>query len=113
MNSTKLFALIVSTIAFFPSASWADEMSINQEIKMNSTTTGNGRVTSIKTNQHDTQSSQAGRYSRKNTWTIYSKINDQAASAGATAASRKKFKKQLLDKIVKEQIIKQRTQNDD
>jgi hypothetical protein len=113
MKSTKILALIVSTIAMFPSASWADEMSINQEIKMNSTTTGNGRVTSIETNQQDIQSPQAGRYSRKSTRTIYNKLNGRAASIGTTAAARKRFKKQLLDKIMQEQIIKQRTQNDD
>jgi hypothetical protein len=113
MNSTKLFALIVSTIAFFPSASWADEMSINQEIKMNSTTTGNSRVTSIETNQQDIQLPQSGRYSRKSTRTIYHKMNGRAASIGTTAASRKRFKQQLLDKIMQEQIIKQHTQSDD
>jgi hypothetical protein len=114
MKSTKIFALIVSTIAMFPSASWADEMSINQEIKMNSTTTGNGRVTSIETNQQDIQLPQSGRYSRKSTRTIYHKINNRATSSiGTTAASRKRFKQQLLDKIMQQQIIKQHTQNDD
>jgi hypothetical protein len=113
MKSTKLFALIVMTIAMFPSASWADEMSINQEINMNSTTTGNGRVTSIETTQQDIQLPQSGRYSRKSTRTIYSKLNGRAASVGTTAASRKKFKKQLVDKIMREQIIKQRTQIED
>jgi hypothetical protein len=113
MKSTKLFALIVMTIAMFPSASWADEMSINQEINMNSTTTGNGRVTSIETNQQDIQLPQAGRYSRKSTRTIHSKINGRAINVGAMSASRKKFKKQLVDKIIKEQIIKQRTQIED
>jgi hypothetical protein len=67
MKSTKIFALIISTIALFPSASWADEMSISQEININSTTTGNGRVTSIETEQQSVQSQQSGRYSRKNT----------------------------------------------
>jgi hypothetical protein len=113
MKSTKIFALIISTIALFPSASWADEMSINQEIKMNSTTTGNGRVTSIETQQQSVRSPQSGRYSRKNTRTIYHKINSRAASAGAISSSRTRFKKQLLDKILREQIIKQNTQIDD
>ena len=113
MKSTKIFALIISTIALFPSASWADEMSINQEIKMNSTTTGSGRVTSIETEQQSVRSQQSGRYSRKNTRTIYHKINGRAASAGAISSSRKKFKNQLMDKILREQIIKQNTQIDD
>jgi hypothetical protein len=112
MNSTKIFALIVSAIAFFPSASWADEMSINQEINMNSTTSGNGRVTSIETNQqHSVQSSPQSRYSRKNT-RIYHTINCRAANAG-TISARKRFKKQLMDKIMREQIIQQRAQIED
>jgi hypothetical protein len=113
MKSTTIFALLVSTIAMFPSASWADEMSINQEINMNSTTTGSGRVTSIETTQQDIRLPQSGRYSRKSTRTIYHKLNGRAASIGTTAASRKRFKKQLLDKIMQEQIIKQRTQIED
>jgi hypothetical protein len=113
MKSTKICALIISTIALFPSASWADEMSINQEIKMNSTTTGNGRVTSIETQQQSVRSPQSGQYSRKNTRMIYHKINGRAVSAGAISSSRKRFNKQLVDKILREQIIKQRTQIDD
>ena len=113
MKSPKIFALIISTIALFPSASWADEMSINQEIKMNSTTTGNGRVTSIETQQQSVRSPQSSRYSHKNTRTIYHKINSRAASAGAISSSRTRLKKQLLDKILREQIIKQNTQIDD
>jgi hypothetical protein len=112
MKSTKIFALIISAIAMLPSASWADEMSINQEIKMNSTTTGNGRA-SIETNQQDIKLPQSGRYSRKSTRTIYHKLNGRATSVGTTAASRKRFKKQLMDKILQEQTIKQRTQIDD
>jgi hypothetical protein len=113
MKSTKIFALIVSTIALFPSASWADEMSINQEINLNSTTTGNGRVTRIETNQQDIQSNESGHYNCKQTRTIYNKSNVRAANAAAIASSRKRFKKQLLDKILREQTIKQRTQIDD
>lgn len=113
MKSPKIFALIISTIALFPSASWADEMSINQEIEMNSTNTGNGRVTSIETQQQSVRSPQADRYSRKNTWTIYHKINSRAASVGAISSSRTKFKKQLMDKILRAQIIKHNAQIDD
>lgn len=113
MKITKIFALIISTIALFPSASWADQTSINQEINLNSTTTGNGRVTSIETNQQDIQSHQSGRYSRKSTRTVYRKGNIRSANAAATLASRKKFKQQLVDKILREQLIKERTQIDD
>ena len=113
MKSTKIFALIVSTIVLFPSASWADLTSINQEINLNSTTTGNGRVNSIETNQQDIQSHQSDRYSRKQTRTIYHKINVRALNAAAIASSRKRFKKQLLNKILREQIINQHTQIDD
>jgi hypothetical protein len=113
MKSAKIFALIVSTIVLLPSASWADQTSINQEINMNSTTTGNGRVTSIETNQQDIQSNESGRYNCKQTRTIYHKSNVRSANAEAIASSRKKFRKQLLDKILREQLIKQRTQIDD
>jgi hypothetical protein len=111
MNSAKIFALIVSTLTLFPAASWADEMSINQEINMNSTTTGNGRVTSIETEQRSIQSSPQGRYSSKNT-RVYYTINGRAATAG-TMCARKKFRKQLMEKIMQEQIIKQRAQIED
>jgi hypothetical protein len=111
MKSTKIFALIVSTIALFPSASWADEMSINQEINMNSTVTGNGRVTSIETEQHSVQSSPQGRCSRKNI-RVYHTINGRTANVGTISAS-KRFKKQLMDKIMREQIINQRAQIED
>ena len=113
MKSTKIFALIVSMMAILPSASWADEVSINQEINMKSTNTGNGRVTSIETNQQDIQSPQSGRYSRKSTRTIYHKNNGRSVSVATIAASRKRFKKQLVDKILRDQLIKQRTQIDD
>jgi hypothetical protein len=112
MKSAKIFALIITTIALFPSASWADQTSTSQEINMNSTTTGNGRVTSIETQQQSVQSQPSGRYSRKSTRVIYHKINGRAVNAG-TISSRKRFKKQLLDKILSEKLIKQRTQIDD
>ena len=113
MKSIKICALIISTIALFPSASWADEMSTSQEINMNSTTTGNGRVTSIETQQQSVRSPQSGRYSYKSTRTVYHKMNGRAVNTAAISASRKKFKKQLMEKILREQLIKQRTQIDD
>ncbi|MCY7368371.1 MAG: hypothetical protein LH474_09485 [Chamaesiphon sp.] len=78
---------------------------------MNSTITGNGRVTSIETEQRSVHSSPQGRYSRKNT-RIYHTINGRSANVG-TISARKRFKKQLLDKIMQEQIIKQRAQIED
>ena len=113
MNSTKICALIISTIALFPSASWADQVGVSQEINMNSTTTGNGRVTRIETEQQSVQSPQSGRYSYKSTRTVYRKINGRAVNTATISASRKKFKKQLVDKILREQLIKQHTQIDD
>ncbi len=113
MNSAKICALIISTIALFPSASWADRVGVSQEINMNSTTTGNGRVTSIETEQQSVQSPQSGRYSYKSTRTVYRKINGRAVNTATISASRKKFKKQLVDKILREQLIKQHTQIDD
>jgi hypothetical protein len=113
MKSTKILALIVSTVALFPSASWADEMSINQKINVNSTITRNGRVIRIETNEQSNQSRQFGRYSRKSNRVIYHKINGRAMSAGEISSSRKRFKKQLIDKMIREQIINQHTQIDD
>jgi hypothetical protein len=113
MKSTKILALIVSTITLFPSASWADEMSINQRTNVNSTITGNGRVIRIETSDQSNQSHQLDRYDCKNTRLIYHKNNGRATSIGAMSSLRKRFRKQLMDKLMREQIINQRTQIDD
>ena len=52
MNSAKIFATIVTAIALFPAASWADNVSGNtQSADLNSTTIGTGNVTVAETNQ--------------------------------------------------------------
>jgi hypothetical protein len=52
MNSAKIFATIVTAIALFPTASWADNISGNtQSADLNSTTIGTGNVTVTETNQ--------------------------------------------------------------
>jgi hypothetical protein len=52
MNSAKIFASIVTAIALFPSASWADNVNGgNQEVNLNSTVIGNGNVVVAETNQ--------------------------------------------------------------
>ncbi len=52
MNSAKIFATIVTAIALFPTASWADNVSGNtQSADLNSTTIGTGNVTVTETNQ--------------------------------------------------------------
>jgi hypothetical protein len=52
MNSAKIFATIVTAIALFPAASWADNISGNtQSVDLNSTTIGTGNVTVTETNQ--------------------------------------------------------------
>jgi hypothetical protein len=52
MNSAKIFATIVTAIALFPAASWADNVSgNNQSATLDSTTLGNGNVTVADTNQ--------------------------------------------------------------
>ena len=52
MNSAKIFATIVTAIALFPAASWADNVSGNvQSADLNSTTIGTGNVTVTETNQ--------------------------------------------------------------
>lgn len=45
MNSAKIFASIVTLVALFPSASWADNVSgSNQEANLDSTIVGNGNT---------------------------------------------------------------------
>jgi hypothetical protein len=52
MNSAKIFATIVTAIALFPSASWADNVSgNNQEANLNTTIIGNGNTSVIETQQ--------------------------------------------------------------
>ena len=52
MNSAKIFATIVTAIALFPAASWADNVSGNtQSADLNSTTIGTGNVSVTETNQ--------------------------------------------------------------
>ncbi len=52
MNSAKIFATIVTAIALFPAASWADNVSGNtQSADLNSTTIGTGNITTTETNQ--------------------------------------------------------------
>ena len=52
MNSAKIFATLVTAIALFPAASWADNVSVNnQSADLNSTTLGNGNVTVTETQQ--------------------------------------------------------------
>jgi hypothetical protein len=52
MNSAKIFASIVTLVALFPAASWANNVSgNNQEVNLNSTVVGNGNVLVTETNQ--------------------------------------------------------------
>jgi hypothetical protein len=52
MNSAKIFATIVTAIALFPTASWADNVSGNtQEANLNTTIIGNGNTSVIETEQ--------------------------------------------------------------
>lgn len=52
MNSAKIFATIVTAIALFPAASWADNVSGNtQSTTFDSTTLGNGNVNVAETKQ--------------------------------------------------------------
>jgi hypothetical protein len=52
MNSSKIFASIVTAIALFPSASWADNVSgNNQEANLNTVVVGNNNTSVIETQQ--------------------------------------------------------------
>jgi hypothetical protein len=61
MKSIKVLATIISAIALFPSASFADNVSGNsQEANVSTTTIGNGNVSSVTTNQKIFNFQQAG-----------------------------------------------------
>ncbi len=63
MNSAKIFATIVTAIALFPAASWADNVSGNsQEAVLESTTIGTGNVGVIQTNQKIIDAQKSGHF---------------------------------------------------
>ena len=63
MNSAKIFATIVTAIALFPAASWADNVSGNtQSVDLNSTTIGTGNVTVTETNQKILDLQKSGKF---------------------------------------------------
>jgi hypothetical protein len=61
MNSAKIFATIVTAIALFPAASWADNVSgNNQQTNLESTTIGNDNVTVMQTKQKIVDAQKSG-----------------------------------------------------
>jgi hypothetical protein len=61
MNSAKIFATIVTAIALFPAASWADNVSGNtQSTVLESQTLGDGNTTIMQTNQKIIDAQKAG-----------------------------------------------------
>jgi hypothetical protein len=63
MNSAKIFATIVTAIALFPAASWADNVSgNNQSATLDSTTLGNGNVTVAETQQQILNAQKSGHF---------------------------------------------------
>jgi hypothetical protein len=61
MNSAKIFATIVTAIALFPTASWADNVSGNtQSTVLESQTLGDGNTTIMQTNQKIIDAQKAG-----------------------------------------------------
>jgi uncharacterized membrane protein len=63
MNSAKIFASIVTAIALFPAASWADNVSgNNQSATLDSTTIGTGNVSVMQTNQKIIDLQKSGYY---------------------------------------------------
>ena len=63
MNSAKIFATIVTAIALFPAASWADNVSGNtQSTTLDSTTVGTGNVTVAETQQQILNAQKSGKF---------------------------------------------------
>jgi hypothetical protein len=63
MNSAKIFASIVTAIALFPAASWADNVSgNNQQATLESTTIGTGNVGVMQTSQKILDAQKAGHF---------------------------------------------------
>jgi hypothetical protein len=63
MNSAKIFATIVTAIALFPSASWANNVSGNdQEANLNSTISGNNNTVITDTQQKNIGFQKSGRF---------------------------------------------------
>ena len=63
MNSAKIFATIVTAIALFPAASWADNVSgTTQQTNLESTTLGHGNTTVAETLQHSTNLQKSGHF---------------------------------------------------
>lgn len=61
MNSAKIFASIVTAIALFPSASWANNISgSDQEANLNSTIVGNGNTVVTETQQKNINLQKSG-----------------------------------------------------
>jgi hypothetical protein len=61
MNSAKIFATIVTAIALFPAASWADNVSgNNQTTVLESQTLGDGNVTVMQTKQKIVDAQKSG-----------------------------------------------------
>jgi hypothetical protein len=61
MNSAKIFATIVTAIALFPAASWADNVSGNtQSTTLDSATIGNGNTTVAETKQKIVDAQKSG-----------------------------------------------------
>ena len=63
MNSAKIFATIVTAIALFPAASWADNVNTTtQQTNLESATIGHGNVTVADTLQNSTNLQKSGRF---------------------------------------------------
>ena len=61
MNSAKIFSTIVTLVALFPSASWANNISgSDQEANLNSTIVGNGNTVVTETQQKNINLQKSG-----------------------------------------------------
>lgn len=63
MNSAKIFASIITLVALFPSASWANNISgTEQEANLNSTIVGNGNTVVTETQQNNIGLHKSGKF---------------------------------------------------
>jgi hypothetical protein len=82
MNSAKIFATIVTLVALFPAASWADNVSAtNQETNLESATLGHGNVTVTETKQKSINLQKSG-YFGTNVGGTSQRINANTTTVG-------------------------------
>jgi hypothetical protein len=98
MKSIKILGLIITAIALFPAASFADNINYsNQETNLNSQVFGHGNVEVTDTYQSIYQRQKSG-YRGINTSTSYQKINSVTTTVGDDNINLKKSIQRSLDR---------------